>query len=93
MILNTLRSTLLPITSRKFSSTMSNTSGYVKRTTLFKIPQEHIDTVLKEYVTLRKNAVKVCFPSQTNTFASTSLDRSSDNIPLKRMASPTLSPT
>lgn len=40
---------------------MANT--YVKRTTLFKIPQEHIDKVLKEYETLRKNAVKV----RTNT--------------------------
>lgn len=34
-------------------------STYVKRTTLFKIPPEHIDKVLKEYETLRKNAVKV----------------------------------
>ena len=37
---------------------MSNT--YVKRTTLFKIPKdEDIETVLKQYEVLRKNAVKV----------------------------------
>lgn len=57
--MNTLRSnaTRLPAISRRLASTMSNT--YIKRTTLFKIPQEHIDKVLKEYETLRKNAVKV----------------------------------
>ena len=39
-------------------STMSNT--YVKRTTLFKVPKkEDIETVLKQYETLRKTAVKV----------------------------------
>ena len=61
-----LRSIVSPSTIRKFSSTMSNT--YIKRTTLFKIPPEHIDKVLKEYETLRKNAVKVCFPSVLRTF-------------------------
>ena len=39
------------------SSAMSNT--YVKRTTLFKVPEEHIDVVLKQYEILRKTAVKV----------------------------------
>ena len=54
------RPSALNITSApcRFSSTMSNT--YIKRTTLFKIPPEHIDKVLQEYEKLRKNAVKVC---------------------------------
>ncbi|KAF2479468.1 hypothetical protein BDY17DRAFT_327434 [Neohortaea acidophila] len=33
-------------------------SGYVKRTTLFKIPEKNIDLVLKQYEVLRKTAVK-----------------------------------
>ncbi len=33
--------------------------NYVKRTTLFKIPEKDIDTVLKQYEILRKTAVKV----------------------------------
>ena len=46
----------LPTTLRRLSSTMPSTC--IKRTTLFKIPPEHIDKVLAEYETLRKNAVK-----------------------------------
>ncbi|EME87192.1 uncharacterized protein MYCFIDRAFT_169051 [Pseudocercospora fijiensis CIRAD86] len=36
---------------------------HVKRTTMFKVPGEHIDTVLKEYEVLRKNAKRVSSPS------------------------------
>lgn len=32
---------------------------YIKRTTLFKVPEKHIDSVLKQYEVLRKTAVKV----------------------------------
>ncbi|ETN41884.1 uncharacterized protein HMPREF1541_03823 [Cyphellophora europaea CBS 101466] len=35
---------------------------YVKRITLFKIPEQHIDSVLAAYVVLRKNAKKVSYP-------------------------------
>lgn len=37
-------------------ATMSN--SFVKRTTLFKVPEEHIDLVLKQYEVLRSTAVK-----------------------------------
>lgn len=52
-----IRKSAIAARTRRLVSTMSNT--FVKRTTLFKIPKEHIDTVLKEYETLRKNAVRV----------------------------------
>lgn len=61
-----LRNIVSPVlTSHRLASTMPNT--YVKRTTLFKIPPEHIDKVLKEYETLRKNAVKVSVHSLVST--------------------------
>lgn len=41
----------------KYFSKMS--SSYIKRTTLFKVPEEYIDEVLQAYTVLRKNAVKV----------------------------------
>jgi hypothetical protein len=45
-------------TGTRFSSTMAQ--NYVKRLTFFKIAKEEdIDTVLKEYEVLRRNAVKV----------------------------------
>ncbi|KXT02606.1 hypothetical protein AC578_10700 [Pseudocercospora eumusae] len=42
------------ISRRAYTATMAQ--RHVKRTTMFKVPAEHIDTVLKEYEVLRKNA-------------------------------------
>jgi len=50
--------TARPLVSHtRLLSTMSN--NYVKRTTLFKIPEEHVEAVLKQYEILRQTAVKV----------------------------------
>ncbi|KJX98587.1 hypothetical protein TI39_contig403g00006 [Zymoseptoria brevis] len=49
----------LPQVSRRSLQTKSHAAPvYVKRLTLFKIPEESIDTVLQQYVKLRKDAVK-----------------------------------
>lgn len=44
---------------RRLLSTMSSPNTYVKRTTLFKVPEADIDLVLTQYETLRQTAKKV----------------------------------
>lgn len=51
---------------------MADSGIFVKRLTFFKIPKEEdIDKVLKEYETLRKNAVKVIRPLGRRVLKST----------------------
>ena len=49
-----------PAFSIRSYSAMAGGNAYVKRLTFFKVPKEKdIDAVLKEYETLRRNALKV----------------------------------
>lgn len=59
--MNVLGKALAMAGTKRFSSTASN--SYVKRLTFFKVAKEEdIDAVLKEYETLRRNAVRVSRP-------------------------------